>query len=74
MRKLTVAVLGVLVSACLTQTGHAQEKRKRASGGSQATTTASVPFPYQSTAICRQSKQPRIYRSEMRLIRQAWRW
>jgi outer membrane immunogenic protein len=39
MRKLTVAVLGVLVSACLTQTGHAQEKRKRASGGSQATTT-----------------------------------
>ena len=39
MRKLTAAVLGVIVSACLAQAGHAQEKRKRASGSSQATTT-----------------------------------
>ena len=40
MRKASVAVLGILMSVCLTQAGHTQEKRKsRAAGGSQPATT-----------------------------------
>jgi outer membrane immunogenic protein len=40
MRKTSVAVVGVLLSVCLAQAGHAQEKRKsRSSSSTQGTTT-----------------------------------